>query len=331
MLLYDKNTPKELIQVSMQTLSHLESTNFQIPTYSILELMEQLEQWIISGVCGAMICGRSRIGKSSAIEYASRKLQEVFGENFPVFRWSLNEHLSNARDKAFYAELLNALDIDVLNYQRLTALELKTKAVNYIAIKAAENPLRKAVLFLDEAYKLGYKEYYWLMDLYNVLNSKYHVILSVFMFGTPREMQSVKDAFEAKKQTQIVERFMINEFAFRGLRSPDEMALCLKSLDDTTVQSTISGYSNITLAELFFPMAFKEGKARFFDLTSDYWEAFAKIKGTVTKTEIPMHYFMQSFILGLSRYGIVSEKHYFLTRKDIEDAVEGTGYGKTDD
>lgn len=331
MLLYDKNIPMELILVAMQTLSYLESANFQIPTFSILELMEQLEQWIIQGVCGAMICGRSRIGKSSAIEYASRKLQEDFGDNFPVFRWSLNEHLTNARDKAFYAELLDSLDMDVLNYQRMTALELKTKAVNYIAIKAAENPMRKAVLFLDEAYKLGYKEYYWLMDLYNVLNSKYHVILTVFMFGTPREMQTVKDSFEARKQTQIAERFMINEFSFRGLRSADDMALCLKSLDDTKVKSTISEYSDMTLAEFFFPVAFKDGKAVFFDLAGDYWEAFAKKKGTAVRTEIPMHYFMQSFILCLSRYGITSEKHYFLTRKDIENAVEGTGYGKTDD
>ena len=191
--------------------------------------------------------------------------------------------------------------------------------------------MRKAVLFLDEAYKLDNKEYYWLMDLYNVLNSKYHVILSVFMFGTPREMHAVRDSFEAGKQTQIVERFMINEYAFKGVRSPDELLLCLNTLDSVKVQSSNQEYSDMTLAEFFFPTAYQEKRARFIDLAADFWESFVKLKDGNLRTGIPMHYFMQAFILCLSWYGSASEKHYFITRKDIENAVEGTGYGRTDD
>ena len=322
------------LEVRMQTLSYLESSHFQIPTNSIYELMDQLDIWILSGVCGGMVCGRSRVGKSSAIEYAVRYIHGKYGDAFPVIQWSLNEHIANTKDRTFYAEILDAMGICVDFKRTITAHELKTRVINYIAVRASETPYKKCVLFMDEAYKLDNREYYWLMDLYNQLRTKYHVTLMVFMFGTPREMRAVRDAFCADKQVQIVERFLINEHVFKGIRSIEELSFCLASLDKVEVSTMSQHYKGQILSQFFFPEAYAQDEACFYDLASTYWEAFVKVKSAagISSGDIPMHYFMQSFILCLALFGTCSpDPTYFITRHQIEEAIERTGYGRSAD
>ena len=329
-----KHEDDDILSIRMQTLSYLESSHFQIPTSSIYELMDQLDIWILSGVCGGMVCGRSRVGKSSAIEYAIHSIHEKYGDAFPVILWSLNEHIANTKDKTFYAGILDAMGINIDFKMNVTAHQLKIKVINYIAVMASGTPYRKAVLFIDEAYKLDNKEYYWLMDLYNQLRAKHHVTLMVFMFGTPREMHAVRDAFSADRQVQIVERFLINEHSFKGIRSLKELSFCLASLDRVEVSTMSQRYKGQTLSQFFFPEAYAQDAACFFDLASEYWEAFVKVKSAagISSRDIPMHYFMQSFILCLTLFGTGSrEKTYFMTGKHIEEAIERTGYGRTAD
>ena len=326
--IYENNN--ELI--AMTTLSHLISSKFYIATSSIFDLLYQINEWLMAGVCGAMIYGRSRIGKTTALTYIVEALHKKYGDDFPVIIWSLTEHSTNKQDKAFYANILDAIGVDITIYNRVTALELKNRVINYFSIKAAATPFRKIVLMIDEAYKLEYKEYYWLMDIYNTLHIKYNIQLTVFLVGTPIEMLSMREAFKKDRKTQIVERFMLNDFVFKGICSRAEITLCLAELDKACILTGDNNNPNITLSEFFFPNAFAEEKASFLEIAGLYWEAFAeiKLKYGIETTDIPMQYFMQSFINCLSGYGIASNNsHFFITKEDITEAIERTGYGRT--
>jgi len=315
------------------TLSYLSSFDFQIATSSIFDLYKNLRHWVLSGNCGAMIYGRSRVGKTSSILYCANKFKAEFGNDFPVIIWTLTEHAANTKDKYFYASLLDSMNIEIGKYNRTTALELKTRIINYLAIQASATRLKSVVLFIDEAYKLDYKEYYWLMDIYNVLHMKYGIKLTIFLFGTPKEMKAIKKEFSCNNQTQILERFMLNEYQFCGIANLKEMSFCLAELDKAHIRDSLGNPGEETLAEYFFPRAYSENEALFYNLAEDFWDAFMEIKAThgINTKDVPMHYFIQTFITCLENYGVNAESHYFLSRKDIINAIDNTGYGRTSD
>lgn len=317
---------------SMLTTSYLRSEEFNIATNSIFELLSQMNTWICNGICGAMVYGRTRAGKTSAISYITRALKAKYGEDFPIIIWSLTDH--KATDKAFYASILDAIDIEIPKYNRVTALELKNKVINYLTIMACQTPFRKVIFMIDEAYKLDQKEYYWLMDLYNTLYIKHNINMITFLIGTPKEMIATRECFVAAKERQIVERFMLNEYKFYGIRNMPELCMCLAEFDKTPICGSRGVVDNITISQFFFPDAHREGKAIFYELGHDYWNAFLEIrqKYGVKEKDIPMHYFIESFINCLTCFGKTSDTpKYFLTKEEITKSIIASNYGKLAD
>lgn len=315
--------------ISAMTLRKLKSPEFMIATKSIFDLYEKMDNWIMTGDCGAMIYGRTRVGKTSAINYISYKLRQQYGDEFPVLIWTLTDHV--ATDKTFYASIINAMDIGEIKTRTETALNLKERVINYMRIRASATPFKRVVLMIDEAWKLAAKEFDWLMDLYNTLQNKYDVQMSVFLFGT-KELLALRDCLISDNQNQIVERFMLNSHRFYGIRSEIELGMCLMELDRTEV-SDISGEKNgQKLSEFYFPEAYKDGVAVFYTLTIDYWEAFQSVKKfyNIKEDDIPMMYFMGSFLKLLARFGKCGEEAvYFIGKEEIITCIKETGYGKT--
>lgn len=315
--------------ISAMTLRRLKSPKFMIATKSIFDLYEKMDNWILTGDCGAMIYGRTRVGKTSAINYISHKLKEQYGEDFPVLIWTLTDHV--ATDKTFYASIINAMDIGEIKSPRETALQLKERVINYIRIKAMVTPLRRVVFMIDEAWKLAAKEFDWLMDLYNTLQNKYDVQMSVFLFGT-KELLALKECLISDGQDQIVERFMLNTYRFYGIRNEMELGMCLMELDRCVVCNISNDKKSTKLSEFYFPEAYKDGNAIFYSLTLDYWEAFQNVKkySNINEEDIPMMYFIGSFLKALTRYGKCSENAvYFIGKREITECIKETGYGKT--
>ena len=323
------NISAEDKMISAMTLRKLKSPEFMIATKSIFDLYEKMDNWILTGDCGAMIYGRTRVGKTSAINYISHKLKQQYGEDFPVLIWTLTDHV--ATDKSFYASIISAMDIGEIKTRTETALNLKERVINYMRIRASATPLKRIVFMIDEAWKLAAKEFDWLMDLYNTLQNKYDVQMSVFLFGT-KELLALKDCLISDNQNQIVERFMLNNHRFYGIRSDMELGMCLMELDRATVYDISGNRYEQKLSEFYFPEAYKDGNAVFYTLTLDYWEAFQSIKKTynIKENDIPMMYFMGSFLKLLTRFGKCSEEaRYFIEKQEIIDCIKETGYGKT--
>jgi hypothetical protein len=313
---------------SAMTLRMLKSPEFMIATKSIFDLYEKIKNWILTGDCGAMIYGRTRVGKTSAINYISQKLKKEYGEEFPVLIWTLTDHV--ATDKTFYASIINAMDIGEIKNHSETALNLKERVINYMRVQASATPLKRVVFMIDEAWKLAAREFDWLMDLYNTLQNKYDVQMSVFLFGT-KELLALKQCLISDNQNQIVERFMLNTHRFYGIQSELELGMCLMELDKCTIFN-LSGNSDIKLSAFYFPNANVDGKAVLYNLTEEYWEAFQTVKrmSNIKEKDIPMMYFVGSFLKLLAHYGKCSENPvYFIGKKEIVKCIEETGYGRT--
>ena len=306
---------EEIMTLDMTT-RELRSDDFIINTKAIRELSEKLMKLLYFNTCGAIIFGRTRIGKTTAILCLTRQLHDRYGESFPVIIWDLTEHVST--EKNFYGELLIELGIDY-NHRTMTALALRARVINEMALAAYSTPYRQIVIMLDEAWMLTENDFSWLMDLYNKLKRK-DILLFCFMFGT-EELKSFKAELKQLGLRQIVERFMLHEIVFYGMKEPAEMMLCLIELDKHTV-TTGEGKSSIKIIDYFFPDR-EKGKT-FASLTDDFWNAFMQVRAenAINPDDVPMQYFIDAFIALLIDHGRFGEESVaFPTYNELYDSV----------
>ena len=306
-------------------LRKISSASFIIKTRAIHQLEEQIMQWLSVSTCGAIIYGRARIGKTRAMTSVSRSIKEHYGEEFPVILWDITDHAIT--EKNFYTSLLMAMGFSQIPRSQI-ALALKERILNDLFLSAYKTPLKKVVIMIDEAWKFSEKDFSWLMDLYNNLSRK-DILLTCFLFGT-RELKDFKTELKSMGKDQIIGRFMINEFQFYGIKTMKELGLCLLAFDNMTVP-TESGDTSILIGDYYFPD--REGST-FFKLSQDYWDAFMELRSKygIVAGDIPMKYFIDSFIFILDKHGRFGEERmYFPSKPEIIECIEESGYGESDD
>ncbi|MGX8019945.1 hypothetical protein ACWTWJ_10340 [Streptococcus pasteurianus] len=92
------------------TIKHpIESGNFLIPTPQIQELSQTIQWWLENRITGAVIYGKPRIGKTSAMMLIGETLLKgVY--NIPYFYMSAVQE-SKPSESSFYSNLLQAVKI----------------------------------------------------------------------------------------------------------------------------------------------------------------------------------------------------------------------------
>lgn len=295
------------------------STKFNIVTNQIIQLEEAIFEWIGNAVTGALIVGRPRAGKTTAMIEISAKLKEKYGKDLPIFTYNVTNHVP--RDKAFYSDLLKVVGHPLSEKGTVTAL--KERLINTLAASACASRCRRIVLFIDEAYHLADKEFQWLMDIYNHLYIR-DIHLTVLLIGT-EELKVKKQALIMARQYQITGRFMTEEYDFHGIQSVKDLAICLSNFD---MNYRLSESTQIIFTKEFFPDAYKDGHslAKSAQLIMEVFEQNMKHIGIPESSEIPMQYFMNTVKYCLKKYGIYGEKKYFPDKAAWDDAVKHSGY-----
>lgn len=298
---------------------YLGSIKYTIPTKSILDLQDKVEDWIAMNDCGAIIYGESRVGKTRAIRYISTHLKEKYSTQLPVYTFTATDH--TVTQKTFYASLLTALGHE--DPHKGTAVQMRQRLVNRIIVNALDTKYRRAVLFIDEAYLLSDKEYIWLIDIYNELNL-HDILFTVFLFGT-RELKQQKTGYIASGKKQIVLRFMVNEFEFKGLTNQKEAIICMASMDKPFHMPGIN--ESIILSQFFFPLAYNDGY-RLSSSANDLWNAFEiiKKKNNLHTDQILMKHFVDSIIFCMKRYGKYGHSLYQPTIEEWETSIIDSGF-----
>lgn len=296
------------------------SIDFTIPTVAILDLSKAVNTWILDGDCGAIIYGRPRIGKTRAILYISKELKKQYGKDLPVYVLNMTDH--KVSEKYFYSEMLKTIGHGEAH--KGTASMMKERLINSLISDSRETQYRRIVLFIDEAFLLTEKDFIWLMDIYNNLNMC-NVHLTVLMFGT-HELKGIKNAYCRTKKTQIVDRFMVEEYEYKGITSSIDALACLHNMDIPLLNSP----DKMILTEIFFPDGFND-KKRLASCANVLWDSFADLiqSNNIPDTDIPMKYFMKAIIYCFKTYGSFGKGIYFPDKKAWQDSVMNSGYLKS--
>nr|WP_294489186.1 ATP-binding protein [uncultured Anaerosporobacter sp.] len=289
--------------------------DYYIQTNSIDNLFKEVTNWIDCRNPGGIIYGRARIGKTRAIHNLSIAIKEEYGDNISIFNVLMSEHKPS--EKFFYLEMLNDIGHSLALSYRSTS-DLKSNLVNHLIAVGKSNKMGQIILFIDEANFMSMDDFNYLIDIYNRLERS-KVRMTVLLVGT-KEVISTKTALMQMNKQQIIERFMVREYNFRGIISRQDLQICLASYDYSEYPEN-SGWS---FTRYFFPEAFSEGNklCKYADLLLD---CFSESLGT-SSIEIPMQYVTSTIENCLRKYGADGQNVYFPSKVEWMQSIKDTGY-----
>ncbi len=314
-----------LTRPSVEPGAHpVESSRYLLLTPIIQQFFEVVCSWIESRVPGGMIYGMPRLGKTRAIQCLSRLLLERFGESLPIFTHACLDHLRPS-ESIFFEDLLRAAGHAL--WARGTAAAKRNRLTEFLIERAEHSGQNRIVLFVDEAQKLHEQHYKWLVDIHNELD-RHNIALIVILVGQPELMHQFS-AFQLTNKTQIIGRFMVHQFRFRGLRGQKEIRACLANYDEGSEYPPGSSFS---LTRYYFPEAFQAG-FRLEECTPIIWRAFREVREEAqlpVKTELPMQYFCRTIEYALTRFGTLESLGREISLAQWKQAIQGSGYSDSE-
>ncbi len=294
----DKKPVVDLIRPDVPIGSHpVDTDDYQIPTNEIVKVLSAVRRWIQLRITGATIFGRPRLGKTWMIKYLIKNIPQFFDEQLPMYH-IINVHSRIAKEEEFLETILSDMGHDFALTGKIGSK--RQRLVNFLANQGRQNHRRIVILFIDEAQCLEQQHYEWLMDYYNKLD-KQNVTLILFLVGQ-EQLNSQKTIFSRENSDQIIQRFMIEEYKFSGIRSVEDIKVCLRCYDNGSEYPQGSGWS---FTRFYFPEAFATGE-RLENFAKDIFEIFSglrqkyNIKGTI---EIPMQHMVKTIKIIFLDYG----------------------------
>ena len=118
---------------------------------------------------------------------------------------------------------------------------------------------------------------------------------------------------------------MTNEYEFKGISDPQDMIICMASLDKPFQLNAMS--EEITFSEIFFPEAYKDGET-LQHFAKDLWNAFEEVgrKHSLGIKEILMKHFMDAVFYCLKEFGSYKKQKYKPTKEDWMYSIEKIGF-----
>ena len=308
-------------------LTFMLSKEGSIPTAETERISKEIISIVANGLCGAVIAGEPRIGKTRMIKIVEDKLHKKFGEDLPVYSWICSER-SAKTDKAFYTEMLHVLKFPDPK-KRDTALDMKLRLINAIKIDAERTKMKKVVLFIDEAQRLEQRDFNWLITLYNELDAGDSRLI-VFLVGQYHDMHVLLTKLRRERQNQIIGRFFTRFFDFYGIVDEKSLAFLLLSIDKN--MNYKYGKGSIMISRDLFPFSYDD-KAGLMNLNAPIWEAFTVISEKHNKktAQIPMEYMMVTIKDIIRHYSIIGDGPegslgVFPGVSEISKCIEDSGY-----
>ncbi len=297
----------------------IETGNYYLPTNAIIELYAVVNRWISNRSPGGIVYGRPRLGKTRAIRYLEVYLQQEFGENLPIFKMLCTHHKPN--ENRFYMDLLR--DIGHSAYNQGKAEIKRDRLIKFFIERAESSGHHKIILFIDDAQMLYEEDYNWLMDIYNQLD-RCGITMTVILVGQ-EELLHQKSAFISTRKMQIIGRFMVHEHKFSGVKTVEDLAVCLQGYDETSEYPTDSRCS---YTRYFFTEAFEDG-CRFVEEAQSIFSRFeelraaARIRGPI---EIPMQYITLTIDNCLKIFGSNGQGVHWPNLDNWDEAIRASGY-----
>lgn len=288
-------------------------------TNEVAKMYQKINLWINNRVPGAIIYGRPRLGKTSAIRYVMFVLKEKWGSQANFYSMTTN-YYSKLTERIFFEELLKSVGHEEVT--KGTVVEKRRRLINYLVGKASITSAKKVVFFLDEAQRLTEKHYDLLMDIYNELYAN-NITLTTILVGQP-ELRLTRKSYYGYKD-MIRERFMLETHEFFGIKGKEDLYLCLKQYDEELCYPEDTDW---TFTKYYFPKQFDKG-FRIKNYTNEILNQFTDIQnkyGISTFLNIPMQFFTLMIEYILKNFGVEGENLWELDSDNLKAALDSSGY-----
>ncbi|MCL4416611.1 AAA family ATPase [Desulforamulus aeronauticus] len=301
-------------------LHPINTKRYILSTPPVNEVIQNISACIDKKDTGAIIYGRPRLGKTFALRALKVYLQDGYGD-IPIF--TINQTWQQyAREKRFYEDLLASSGHDLIS--KGNSDEKRRRLINHLSNEIDKSQKGMMVLFIDEAQHLLEPHYYWLMDIYNALESKGYYVF--YLLVGQKELRHRRSTFIEQERQQIVGRFMVREYAFSGIRTEEDIKELLEGYDELTEYPE---GSNISFTNYFFPEAFSTGH-RISTFSEKMFNIFTNKRIEVKlsgKPEIPMKYLTSTIEYLFKEYGLHSKKpSEWINHSMLEESIRQSGY-----
>lgn len=305
----------------LPSYSHpIETGKYLLGTREVEKMYLVIKQWLDNRAPGGIAYGRPRLGKTQAIQYLKNELLYDYDNKLCILNFNCQQH-TRINENSFIEQLLQQFG-HALPYSGRQVIKLE-RLVKFLHEKSESLEKSRIVIFMDDAQRLVALQYNVLMDIYNHLQGK-GINMTVILVGQ-EELRHVRSAFINAKMSQIVGRFMVHEHQFYGIRSKEEMEICLQGYDQLSEYPIDSGWS---YTRYYFPDAFEQG-FRLIQCVDDIYltiDNLRKEKGISGVLEIPMQYFTLTIEYVLKKYGVDGSNVVLPSISHWELAIKQSGY-----
>jgi len=247
------------------------TNNAKIPTPAVKDAFEIIKSAIVHRDPGVCFVADSRFGKTYGIEVLRQTLPQCFPK-LPVFSVRAKDH-DRPTERSLYTDIL--IDCRHKVADAGTAIARRVRLVNMWIAAAQAAGDDRMVLFIDEAQNWTEEDYTRIRDISNDLAS-YGIRMITVLFAHPG-LISLRTSLIGGKRADLIGRFMLHPFYFRGVSSLSEMVEVMKCYDDYKISEFPVG-SNICYSQFFRPDAYLSGW-RLEKEAGHCWAAFSSAAG----------------------------------------------------
>lgn len=308
----------------------LEGHKYTVITPQIVGFQKMVEFLIEFSLPGMIGYGPARVGKTTSINAVTQMISEKYRGQIAIMETIIDTH-RKGENRLFFEEFCRNLGLE-WHVKRPSGSELRSLVIEYMIMEGRKNG-NKVLLIVDEASKMVVEDYDYMMDVYNRLE-KNGVSLICVLVGTEKLLETKKE-MSWNVESQVVGRFMVNEFEFSPVKDIEELRQILNGFD------THIKYDGRSLTEDLFPESFKEGK-RLGDEAESIEKAIVTIKrerasekkrlgitkggGINMNQMIQMQYLIMTIEMIMKKQGRYSGKEKWPTEKDWLETLKLSGF-----
>lgn len=291
-----------------------------IATLPLKEAYDLVAQVVVHRDPGTCLIAEFRMGKTTAQARIAEALADTFPQ-LPVGRLIAKNH-DVSTEKGFYTDVL--VDFKHGGARIGTAGERRSRVLNTVLAQAHQRRSNRYLLLVDEGQNWGESEFTFLRDLTNDWQAEGVTVITI-IFAHPA-LEALRQRLLNKRRTDLVGRFLLSPFEFRGIRDLHELRDTLQAHDDPGRHQYPAG-SGICYSEFFMPHAWSSGW-RLEAETVAFWDALSRVASRSGRTagNIGMNWIagaIRNFFFhqaSLDTLAFVSAPHSW------SDAVEASGY-----
>lgn len=228
-------------------------SQIRLPTPAIRMAFDVLANTALQRAPGCCFHSYPRFGKTSAIEVLMQQLAQTFPE-MPIYSISAVWH-PRFSELVYMGELLAGCTHVISAAGKFEAR--RTRLLNFLWSQAKARGSDRIFIFIDEAQNWHEPQLTMLRDIANDLALHHGVKLIAALFGAP-ELAALRTSLIQSGRIDLIGRFMIQLYDFRGISSLHELAVTMAYYDDAEVSEYPEG-SGKCYSQFLLPQAYASG------------------------------------------------------------------------